>query len=261
MSIFPNDNKRGGNDSPIQSPSPFGGSSYAVGAMPNTGISMNAVMRLVYVWMGLGLLVTTVTALFISNTPALVEAIFTNTALFWGIIIAQFGLVFVISLAINKLSPAVAGILFLAYSATVGVTISLMLLVYTGESVVMAFGTTAAVFGAMTIFAFTTKMDLTKWGTFLTMGLIGLIIASLLNVFIFRSSGFDLMLSYFGVLLFTALTAYDTYQIKKMAESPELAMAGSDAVLKLSIIGALKLYLDFINLFLYLLRILGTRRE
>jgi hypothetical protein len=93
------------------------------------------------------------------------------------------------------------------------------------------------------------------------MGLIGLVIASLLNIFVFKSSGFDILLSYFGVLLFTALTAYDTYQIKKMAESPEFAMQGSDAVLKLSIFGALKLYLDFINLFLYLLRLFGTRRD
>jgi uncharacterized protein len=211
--------------------------------------------------MGLGLLVTTITALFISNTPALVEAIFTNSGLLIGIFIAQFALVITLTWALNKISPSVVGIMFLVYSATTGVVISLMMLVYTGESVVMAFGTTAAVFGAMTIFAFTTKMDLTKWGTFLIMGLIGLIIATLLNAFIFRSSGFELMLSYFGVLLFTGLTAYDTYRIKTMAESPQLAAAGSDAVLKLSIVGALTLYLDFINLFIYLLRILGVRRE
>jgi hypothetical protein len=260
VSIFPNNNNnRGGSASPIQSP--FGGNDYAVGAAPGLAVNMNAVMRLVYVWMGLGLLVTTITALFISNTPALVEAIFANSGLLIGIVIAQFGLVIALSWAINKISPSVAGIMFLVYSATMGVTISLMMLVYTGASVVMAFGTTAAVFGAMTIFAFTTKMDLTKWRTFLFMGLIGLIIATLLNTFIFRSSGFDLMLSYFGVLLFTGLTAYDTYRIKQMAESPELAAAGGDAVLKLSIIGALTLYLDFINLFLFLLRILGVRRE
>jgi FtsH-binding integral membrane protein len=250
VSIFPN------NNSPIQNPL---GGDYAIGAAPaRLSIDMSAVMRLVYVWMGLGLLVTAVTALFIRSNEALMLSI-ASSGLMIGVVIFQLVMVLALSFALNKISPSVAGILFLVYAASVGVTMSLVLYVYSGASVVMAFGTTAVLFGAMTIFAFTTKMDLTKWRTFLFMGLIGLIVATLLNVFLFRSSGFDLMLSYFGVLLFTALTAYDTYQIKQMAESGEMASAGGDMVLKLSIFGALKLYLDFINLFLYLLRIFGRR--
>jgi len=223
-------------------------------------IDVSAVMRLVYVWMGLGLLITAMVALFINNSPV-IDSLHKNPGLLWGAIIAQFAIVLVLSFAMSKLSPSLAGIMFLAYSAVTGVSIAFIVSFYTTASVATAFGTTSVVFGVMTVFAFTTKMDLTKWGTFLIMGLIGMIIASLLNIFIFHSSGLDLVLSYFGVLLFTGLTAYDTYRIKKMAESPEFAMQGSDAVLKLSIFGALHLYLDFINLFLYILRILGSRRN
>lgn len=254
MSLFPNN----GNNSPIQGSF---GNDFAVGTAPRLSIDISAVMRLVYVWMGLGLTITAITALFINSSPGILEALYTNPSMIWGAIIAQFVLVIAISWGLNKMSPSVAGILFLVYSAVTGVSIALVISLYTSASVAMAFGTTAVLFGAMTVFAFTTKMDLSKFGTFLFMGLIGLVVATLLNAFVFRSTGFDVLLSYFGVLLFTALTAYDTYQIKKMAESPEFAMQGSDAVLKLSILGALKLYLDFINLFLYLLRLFGTRRD
>lgn len=254
MSIFPNNN----NDSPIKNPL---GGDYAINAAPSMSIDINAVMRLVYVWMGLGLAVTAIVALFINSNEALLKAMYENPGIIWGAIIAQFALVLILSFALNKLSPSLAGILFLVYAAVTGVSMALIVSMYTGESVAMAFGSTSVLFGVMTVFAFTTKMDLSKWGTFLFMGLIGIVVVSLLNIFLFKSSGLDLLLSYFGVILFTALTAYDTYQIKKMAESPELAYAGSDAVLKLSIFGALKLYLDFINLFLYLLRLMGNRRN
>ena len=256
MSIFPNNN----NNNPIQNP--IGGGSFISGmpiAVPK--IDVSAVMRLVYVWMGLGLLITAIVALFINSNPAILNAVYENPGMIWGAIIAQFGIVLVLSFALNKMSPSLAGILFLVYAAVTGVTMAFIVSFYTSTSVAMAFGTTATLFGVMTIFAFTTKMDLTKWGTFLIMGLVGLVVSSLLNIFIFKSAGFEMLLSYFGVLLFTGLTAYDTYRIKKMAESPEFAMQGSDAVLKLSIFGALHLYLDFINLFLYILRIFGSRRN
>ncbi|MCU0464796.1 MAG: Bax inhibitor-1/YccA family protein [Anaerolineae bacterium] len=258
MSLFPNN---GNNGSPI---GPIGGANdYGINGMARAipVIDISAVMRLVYVWMGLGLLITAFTALFISTNTAVLESLLANPGMIWGAIIAQLAVVLVISFALSKLSPSLAGILFLVYSALTGVTIGIVVSFYTAGSVASAFATTSVLFGVMTVFAFTTKMDLSKWGTFLLMGLVGLIVATLLNVFIFRSAGFDLVLSYFGVLLFTVLTAYDTYQIKKMAESPEFAMSGNDNILKLSIIGALKLYLDFINLFLYLLRIFGSSRD
>lgn len=260
MSIFPNN---GNNGSPIHNPLGGNTGGAVMSGMPiaTPRIDVSAIMRLVYVWMGLGLTITAIVALFINNTPSLLKSLYENPSMIWGAIIAQFVLVIAISWGLNKMSPSVAGILFLVYSAVTGVSMALIVSLYTQSSVAMAFGTTAVLFGAMTIFAFTTKIDLTQFRTFFIMGLIGLLVATLLNAFVFRSAGFDLALSYFGVLLFTGLTAYDTYKIKKMAESPEFAMQGTDAVLKLSIFGALNLYLDFINLFLYLLRIFGARRD
>lgn len=260
MSIYPNN---GNNGSPIQNP--FGGNSSGViiNGMPMAipQIDVSAVMRFVYLWMGLGLTVTAIVAAFLNSSPTIMRSLYTNSSLLWGAIIAQFVVVIALTWGLQKMSPSVAGIMFLVYSALTGITVGMVVSFYTTSSVAMAFGTTAVLFGAMTIFAFTTKIDLTQFRTFFIMGLIGLLVATLLNVFIFRSEGFNLALSYFGVVLFTGLTAYDTYKIKKMAESPEFAMQGSDAVLRLSIYGALNLYLDFINLFLYLLRILGTRRD
>ncbi len=257
MSIFPNNN-----NNPIQNPL-GGGGDVIINGMPIAvpKIDVSAVMRLVYVWMGLGLTITAIVALFISTNTSIMSSLVKNPALLWGAIIAQFAIVLVLSFAINKLSPSLAGILFLVYSGVTGVSMAFIVSFYTSASVAIAFGTTATLFGVMTIFAFTTKMDLTKWGTFLIMGLVGLVVSSLLNIFLFKSAGFDMVLSYFGVILFTGLTAYDTFRIKKMAESPEFALQGSDAVLRLSIMGALHLYLDFINLFLYILRIFGSRRN
>jgi len=257
VSIFPNNN-----NNPIQNPL-GGGGDVIINGMPIAvpKIDVSAVMRLVYVWMGLGLTITAIVALFISTNTSIMSSLVKNPALLWGAIIAQFAIVLVLSFAINKLSPSLAGILFLVYSGVTGVSMAFIVSFYTSASVAIAFGTTATLFGVMTIFAFTTKMDLTKWGTFLIMGLVGLVVSSLLNIFLFKSAGFDMVLSYFGVILFTGLTAYDTFRIKKMAESPEFALQGSDAVLRLSIMGALHLYLDFINLFLYILRIFGSRRN
>jgi len=173
------------------------------------------------------------------------------------LIIAEFGLVFAISAAINKLSLTTATLLFVLYSVINGATLSVIFLVYTMESIASVFFITAGTFGVMAFIGYTTKKDLTSLGKMLLMALIGLIIATLVNVFFIQSSGFSLIVSYVGVLIFVGLTAYDSQKIKQMLlQAPD---AGESAQ-KLALLGALTLYLDFINLFIYLLRIFGDRK-
>ena len=216
---------------------------------------LSKVMSRVYLKMFLALIVTAISAFIVSNSPALRNLIYGNQIVFWGLIIAELGVVFVLSGLINKLSPAVATILFYAYSILNGVTLASVFLIYTGGSIALTFFVTAGVFAAMSIYGYTTKQDLTKFGTFMFMALIGLIIASIVNIFL-ASSVLDWIITFAGVIIFVGLTAWDTQKIKEMA-----AQTDDQNVGKLATVGALSLYLDFINLFLYLLRLLGSSRS
>lgn len=215
-----------------------------------------ALMRKVYVWMTLALIITGVTAYGVANSPGVINAIYSNSAVMWGLIIAELALVIGISAAINRLSLATATLLFVLYSAINGVVLSSIFLVYTTSSIASVFFITAATFAVMAFVGYTTKADLTSLGKILLMALIGLIIASLVNVFFLKSTGFDLIISYVGVLIFVGLTAYDSQKIKQMLM---MAPDAGESSQKLALLGALSLYLDFINLFIYLLRILGKR--
>ena len=212
-------------------------------------------MRKVYVWMTLALVITGFTAYGVATSPGVLQAIYGNQLLFWGMIIAEFALVIGVSAAINRLSLTTATLMFILYSVINGALLSYIFLVYTASSVATVFFITAGTFGAMALVGYTTKTDLTSIGKYLFMALIGLIIATVVNVFI-KSEGFTYILSYIGVLIFVGLTAYDSQKIKKMLiQAPD---AGESAQ-KLALLGALTLYLDFINLFIYLLRIFGKR--
>ena len=215
-----------------------------------------ALMRKVYVWMTLALIITGVTAYGVANSPGVINAIYSNSAVMWGLIIAELTLVIGISAAINRLSLATATLLFVLYSAINGVVLSSIFLVYTTSSIASVFFITAGTFAVMAFVGYTTKADLTSLGKILLMALIGLIIASLVNVFFLKSTGFDLIISYVGVLIFVGLTAYDSQKIKQMLM---MAPDAGESSQKLALLGALSLYLDFINLFIYLLRILGKR--
>ncbi|MDY6954929.1 MAG: Bax inhibitor-1/YccA family protein, partial [Thermodesulfobacteriota bacterium] len=198
-------------------------------------------------------------ALYVSTSETLMRLVFGNQLIFFGLIIAELALVFSISARVDKMSAGTATGLFVLYSALNGVTLSFIFLVYARASIVSTFFICSATFLACSVYGWTTKRDLTSWGGFLMMGLIGIIIASLVNMFI-RSSAVNMMVSYIGVLVFVGLTAYDTQKLKNMALTQP---AGLDAAVirKGAILGALSLYLDFINLFLLLLRILGKGRD
>jgi len=212
-------------------------------------------MRKVYVWMTLALVITGFTAYGVATSPGVLQAIYSNQLLFWGMIIAEFALVIGVSAAINRISLTTATLMFVLYSVINGALLSYIFLVYTASSIATVFFITAGTFGTMALVGYTTKTDLTSIGKYLFMALIGLIIATIVNVFI-KSSGMTLVLSYVGVLIFVGLTAYDSQKIKQMLmQAPD---AGESAQ-KLALLGALTLYLDFINLFIYLLRIFGKR--
>lgn len=215
-------------------------------------VRQNALIRQVYAWMGAGLAITAFMALVTLSSPLLVNAIAGNRLVFFGLMIGELALVFTLSGAINRLSEPVATLLFTGYSALNGVTLSIVALVYTASSITSTFVITAGMFGAMSIYGYTTRRDLTSWGSFLFMGLIGVIIASIVNIFM-GSSAVSWIISGVGVIVFTGLTAYDTWKIKEMAAQ------GTEGR-KPAILGALTLYLDFINLFLMLLRFTGNRR-
>jgi uncharacterized protein len=210
----------------------------------------------VYGWMTFGLLITAAAALVTISVPGFLAAIVTNQLFFIGLIVGEFALVVILSAAVRRLSPFAAGMLFCGYALLNGVTLSVLILVYTHSSIALTFGITACTFGIMTVFGFTTRRDLTKLGSLLFMGLVGLILSSLVNI-IFKSSAIYWITTYLGILVFIGLVAYDTQKLKRMSLS-----LGNDGELmnKASITGALALYLDFINLFLLLLRILGRRK-
>ena len=212
-------------------------------------------MRKVYVWMTLALVITGFTAYGVATSPGVLQLIFGNKILFWGMIIAELALVIGVSAAINRLSLTTATLMFILYSVINGALFSSIFLIYTASSIATVFFITAGTFGVMALIGYTTKTDLTSIGKYLFMALIGLIIATLVNMFI-KSEGFTYILSYIGVLIFVGLTAYDSQKIKQMLlQAPD---AGEGAQ-KLALLGALTLYLDFNNLFIYLLRIFGRR--
>ena len=213
------------------------------------------VMRGVYGKMSLGLFVTAITSWLLLSSESMVSAIFGNMFVFFGLAVVELGLVFYLSARIEKLNPGTATALFYLYSVLNGVTLTPIFFVYTLSSIASTFFITAGTFGAMTIFGYVTKQDLSKIGSILFMALIGLIICSIVNIFL-KSSGLEWIISLAGVVIFVGLTAWDTQKIKRMAETTY----GDDAS-RLSTLGALSLYLDFVNLFIYLLRIFGRTNE
>jgi FtsH-binding integral membrane protein len=229
--------------------------SASISAMPR--VDIRPLLRNVYLWMSAGLLTTAVSASAVTSFFG--ARIFLFSPWFYIILfVVQLILVGVLAGAIQRLSTGAAVALFLAYAGVTGITLSLIFTYYTGETLVAAFMSTVVIFLLMTFVAVFTKTDLTKYGTYLFVGLIGLLIAMLVNIFL-RSSLFDLVMSLFAVLLFSVLTAYDTQKIVRLASDPKIQGDGSALMQKLSILGALTLYLDFLNLFLWLLRIFGRR--
>ena len=212
-------------------------------------------MRKVYLWMTMALAITGFTAYGVATSPGILQTIYANPAVMWGIIIAELILVVTVSGAINRLSLSVATLLFIVYSVLNGALLSSVFLVYTASSVATVFFITAGTFAAMALIGYTTKTDLSSMGKILLMALIGMIIATIVNLFV-KSTGLELIISYIGVLVFVGLTAYDSQKIKQMLlQAPD----ASEGAQKVALLGALSLYLDFINLFLYLLRIFGRR--
>lgn len=234
---------------------------YDVDSLRNKDYAMStafpALMRKVFVWMTLALAITGLTAYGVATSPTILSLIFSSKVTFFGLIIAEFALVFAISGAINRLSLSTATLLFILYSVINGATLSTIFFAFSVATIGKVFFITAGTFGAMALVGYTTKTDLTSMGKLLFMALLGIIIASVVNMFV-GSSGLDLILSYVGVLVFVGLTAYDTQKIKQMCQS---APDAGETTQKLALIGALSLYLDFINLFLYLLRIFGNNRD
>ena len=215
-------------------------------------------MRNVYTWMTLALLITAFTALYMTKNLGLMQTLAGNSVGFWGLIIAQFAVVMILSSRIDRMSFMTAGCLFALYSILTGVTISSIFMVFTASSIASTFFITAGTFGAMSVLGYVTKKDLTGMGRFFMMALIGLIIASVVNIFL-HSTMLMWITSYVGVVLFAGLTAYDTQKIKFMLMQHGHEV--NEGTMKLALLGSLTLYLDFINLFLYLLQIMGNRDE
>lgn len=223
----------------------------------NARTGLQTYMAQVYGWMTCGLLLTAFIAWYAANTPAVIEFVFSSRMTFFGLIIAQLALVFVLSGMVQRLSAGMATTLFMLYSALTGLTMSSIFLVYSLPSIGSTFIVTAGMFGAMSLYGYTTKRDLSGWGNMLFMALIGIILASLVNFWL-KSEALMWAVTYIGVIVFVALTAYDTQKLKNIGEN--IDVRDTSTLRKYSILGALTLYLDFINLFLMLLRILGNRR-
>jgi FtsH-binding integral membrane protein len=223
-------------------------------------------MANVFLWMTLALAVTALTAWWFASTPELIGSLMNVTngrysglsMLGWIVTLAPLGFVLLMSLGFQRLSPAIMTLLFIAFSILMGMSLSFILLVYTGSSVFKTFAVTSAMFGVMAVLGYTTKTDLTKFGSILMMALIGVIIAMVINMFM-HSSTMDYIISVAGVLIFTGLTAYDVQKLKRIGAGVGVDVQDPN-VRKMSILGALTLYLDFINLFLFLLRFLGDRK-
>jgi FtsH-binding integral membrane protein len=220
-----------------------------------TADRVSAFLWKVYGWMAIGLGLTAMVAFAVAGSPDLLRVLVGNRLVFFGLVIAELGLVFYLSARADRLAPGTAAGLFALYSALNGVTLSAILLVYTGESVTMTFVVTAGMFGALALFGSTTKRSLAGAGQFFMMGLVGLILASLIGMF-WHNDALQFLISIVGVIVFTGLTAWDAQRLKQMALALPQGQVGAYAV-----VGALSLYLDFINLFLMLLRFTGSRRE
>ncbi len=214
-----------------------------------------AFLRSVYGWMCAGLAVTAVVAFAVAGSPAVLRALVGNQLLFWGLVLGELGLVFYLSARAATLAPRTAAALFVVYSALNGVTLSFVLLLYTGTSVATTFVVTAGMFGAVAVYGSTTKRSLAGAGQFFFMGLVGLVLASLVGLF-WHNDALQFLISVVGVIVFTGLTAWDAQRLRQMALGLPAGAVGSYAV-----VGALSLYLDFINLFLFLLRFTGSRRD
>jgi FtsH-binding integral membrane protein len=215
----------------------------------------SAFLSAVYGWMCVGLMITAAAAWYVAASPTLIGAIMTNRGLFWGLAIAQLAIVFVISGRAQQLAPATASLLFILYSALTGATLSILVVAFTGESLARTFLIAAGMFGSLAFYGTVTKRDLSGFGQFLFMGLVGVVLASIVGMF-WQNGAFQFTLSFIGVVLFSGLAAYDAQRLKMMAL--QTAAGGSSAY---AIAGALSLYLDFTNLFLFLLRFTGNRRE
>jgi len=226
----------------------------------NTQVGFDAGLRgfmlKVYNYMALALGLSGAVAYFASTSEELMTTIFTNPLLMWTIMLAPLGFVLFLSFRIHKMSLQNAQLAFWAYAAIMGLSMASIFLIYTSASIVSTFAVTAATFGAMSLYGYTTKRDLTGMGNFLFMGLIGIIIASVVNIFV-GSGTMELVISVLGVLIFVGLTAYDTQKLKSIYYS---VAGNAEAAGKASIMGALSLYLDFINLFMFMLRFMGDRR-
>lgn len=215
-------------------------------------------MRNVYLWMSLALVVTGLAAYYVATSPAIQQIIFGNQIVFWGLLIAELAIVFILSARIEKISFTTAGLMFVVYSLLNGATLSSIFLVYTMESITSVFFITAGTFGAMAVVGSFIKTDLSAMGRILFMALIGIIIATVVNFFL-KSSGLTMILNYAGVLVFVGLTAWDAQKIKLMLQQHGTEV--NEGTMKVALLGSLSLYLDFINLFLYLLRIFGSQRD
>lgn len=220
------------------------------------GVDLQPIMRQVYAWMGLGMLLSAVVAAVTVGTSLIDLA--ANPVIFLVAIIGEFGLVLGLSAGLGRMSAATATTLFFAYAALNGFTLSAVLLAFTSATVVSALVATAALFGVMSIIGYTTEVDLTRMGTYLMMGVVGLVIAMVVSMFV-SSGPLDMLISMGGVLIFTALTAYDTQRIGRMAA--QVSMEDGEAAAKFGVFGALQLYLDFVNMFLFMLRLMGGRRR
>lgn len=219
--------------------------------------AQTALFRSVYVWMTLALAITGFVALYVAKSYTLINAMAQNSMMFWILLIAEVGLVMFLSARIHRISFTTATILFILYSVLNGVTMSVLFMVYTMSSIATTFFVTAGTFGATALYGYVTKKDLTRIGSLCIMGVIGLIIASLVNLFL-QNSMMDLIISYIGVLLFVGLAAYDSQKIKQLLSGDDVEV--NETTQKIALMGSLTLYLDFINLFIYLLRILGDRK-
>lgn len=231
---------------------------YALGEQELTRVSAySKLMRSVYLWMTFALIITGLTAATVAFSPAMLSMLFSSKITFYGLIIAELAVVIILSARIQKLSFTTATLMFILYSILTGATLSVIFLAYQLDSIVTTFFVTAGTFGSMTLIGYTTKKDLSKMGTYLLMTLIGLVIATLVNMFLANST-LDWIITYVGVLLFIGLTAYDTQKIKQILR--EYGTEINENSQKMALMGSLTLYLDFINLFLYLLKILGNRK-
>lgn len=219
--------------------------------------AQSTLFRNVYIWMSLALLLTGITSILVASSPGLLSLIYSGKYTFYGLLLAELALVWYLSARISKLSFATATICFVVYSVLNGLTLSFIFLIYTSSSIASTFFITAGTFGAMALFGTVTKKDLSSWGNILLMALVGIIIASVVNMFLGNETLYWII-TYIGVLVFVGLTAYDAQKIKRLIQTHGNEI--NETTQKIALMGALSLYLDFINLFLYLLRILGSKR-